>query len=78
MTINELEIINIDARDRLKEASKREYYRIGTTLDEDEARAMVNGILQNHAGIVLDTVAKAYIHNRATVEVLGSFIKERI
>ena len=78
MTTQELQIISIDAVDRLNEASAREYHRIGTTLDESDARAMIEGIMENHSGVVFDVVAKKYIHNLATLQVMDSFMRSRV
>ena len=78
MNTQDLEIINEQKRKMLNEVSAREYYQIGTRLDENDARAIIKGIMEHHAGIVFDVVAKKYIHNLATLEVMDSFMRSRI
>lgn len=73
----EIKIIDYDVIDNLNHASANVNRNIGRTLDENDARAMIEGILETHAGIVLDTVAKAYIKNLATVEVMAEFMRCR-
>ena len=73
----EMKIIDYDVIDNLNHASANVNRNIGRTLDENDARAMIEGILETHAGVVLDTVAKAYIKNLATVEVMAEFMRDR-
>ena len=72
-----MEIIDYDKIDNLNRVSMAVNRNIGRTLDENDARGMIEGILETHAGVVLDTVAKAYIKNLATVEVMAEFMRCR-
>lgn len=73
----EIRMIDYDVIDNLNHASANVNRNIGRTLDENDARAMIEGILETHAGVVLDTVAKAYIKNLATVEAMAEFMRCR-
>ena len=75
--MNKMEIIDYDKIDNLNRVSMAVNRNIGRTLDENDARGMIEGILETHAGVVLDTVAKAYIKNLATVEVMAEFMRCR-
>lgn len=75
--MGKMEIIDYDKIDNLNRVSMAVNRNIGRTLDENDARGMIEGILETHAGVVLDTVAKAYIKNLATVEVMAEFMRCR-
>ena len=74
----EMKKIDYDVIDNLNHASANVNRNIGRTLDENDARAMIEGIMENHAGVVFDIVAKKYIHNLATLQVMDSFMRSRI
>lgn len=75
--MDKLEIIDIDKADNLDNASMAVHRNIGRTLDEKDARGMIEGIMENHMGVVIDTLARRTIKDRATVEVIRDFVRNR-
>ena len=73
----EIKIIDYDVIDNLNHASANVNRNIGRTLDENDARAMIEGIVENHMGVVIDVLAKKSIKDRATVEVIKDFVRDR-
>lgn len=72
-----LEIIDYEKIESLNKASYAVNRNIGRTLDENDARGMVEGIVENHMGVVIDVLAKRGIKDRATVEVIKDFVRDR-
>ena len=72
-----LEIIDYEKIENLNKASYAVNRNIGRTLDENDARGMVEGIVENHMGVVIDVLTKKSIKDRATVEVIKDFVRDR-
>ena len=72
-----LEIIDYEKIDNLNRVSMAVNRNIGRTLDENDARGMIEGIVENHMGVVIDVLAKKSIKDRATVEVIKDFVRDR-
>lgn len=75
--MNKMEIIDYDKIDNLNRVSMAVNRNIGRTLDENDARGMIEGIVENHMGVVIDVLAKKSIKDRATVEVIKDFVRDR-
>lgn len=75
--MNNMEIIDYDKIDNLNRVSMAVNRNIGRTLDENDARGMIEGIVENHMGVVIDVLAKKSIKDRATVEVIKDFVRDR-
>ena len=75
--MNKMEIIDYDKIDNLNRVSMAVNRNIGRTLDENDARGMIEGIVENHMGLVIDVLAKKSIKDRATVEVIKDFVRDR-
>ena len=72
-----MEIVDYDKIDNLNRVSMAVNRNIGRTLDENDARGMIEGIVENHMGVVIDVLAKKSIKDRATVEVIKDFVRDR-
>ena len=72
-----LEIIDYEKIENLNKASYAVNRNVGRTLDENDARGMVEGIIENHMGVVIDVLAKRGIKDRATIEVIKDFVRDR-
>lgn len=72
-----LEIIDYEKIENLNKASYAVNRNIGRTLDENDARGMVEGIIENHMGVVIDVLVRKGIKDRATVEVIKDFVRDR-
>lgn len=75
--MNKMEIIDYDKIDNLNRVSMAVNRNIGRSLDENDARGMIEGIVENHMGVVIDVLAKKSIKDRATVEVIKDFVRDR-
>ena len=72
-----LEIIDYEKIENLNKASYVVNRNVGRTLDENDARGMVEGIIENHMGVVIDVLAKRGIKDRTTVDVIKDFVRDR-
>ncbi len=75
--MNKMEVIDYDKIDNLNRVSMSVNRSIGRTLDESDARGMVEGIIENHMGVVIDVLVRKGIKDRATVEVIKDFVRDR-
>ena len=75
--MGKMEIIDYDKIDNLNRVSMAVNRNIGRTLDENDARGMIEGIVENHMGLVIDVLAKKSIKDRATVEVIKDCGRDR-
>ena len=66
------------ANARLEKVSADEHYKLGRTLNESDAEAMITAIVEKYPSMVWKILSQKYIKNMVTLDVLGTFLEDRI
>lgn len=64
-----------EAKERLERVSANEHYRLGMTLNENDAEAMTMAMVDKYPGMVMKVLTQKYIKNLATLEAMHTFME---